>query len=169
MLGTAKTSILTEQNVMIKPGLIRIPAPLREKCQILDNLSIVYHFCCYCDPVTGREMWLWAWVAVSGGAPSSPPMPSGGAVQPRGSLGDSCFFSTTPQQPPPPPLSFTTAVNTVSALQLDSLHYVHVLVPQSSAGKPRNECSTADAIFLVFKKKRNHGSPINTSDCRSCA
>lgn len=105
------------------------------------------------------------------GAPSSPPMPSGGAVQPRGSLGDSFFFSTTPQQPPPPPLSFTTAVNTVSALQLDSLHYVHVLVPQSRAGKPRNECSTTDAIFLVFlkKKKKKHESPINTSDCRSCA
>lgn len=30
-LGTAKKSFLTEQNVTIKPGLIRIPAPFTEK------------------------------------------------------------------------------------------------------------------------------------------
>lgn len=31
VLGTAKKSFLTEQNVMIKPGFIRIPTPFMEK------------------------------------------------------------------------------------------------------------------------------------------
>lgn len=60
-LGTAKKSFLTEQNVTIKPGLIRIPAPFTEKMPNFgQSVYCVYHLFCYHDPVMGGEMWHWA-------------------------------------------------------------------------------------------------------------
>lgn len=55
VLATAKKSFLTEQNVVIKPGFIRIPAPFMEKiAKFWANCILFIIFFCYHDPLTEK-------------------------------------------------------------------------------------------------------------------